>query len=48
MICPKGELKNVLTALDDIQNQGIKKDITENGIEAFIMRELYNYESFYT
>ena len=48
MYCPKWELNNILTALDNIQEEWIKKDIAENGIEWIIKRELNNYECYYT
>lgn len=37
-----------MTALDTIQDEGIKLDIQENGIDNIIKRELQNYECYYT
>jgi hypothetical protein len=48
MICPTKNVKELIKGLDKIQKEGIKQDIEVNGIERIIVRELYNYESFYT
>jgi len=48
MICPKENTKELIETLDSIYNGAIKKDLKENGKEAIIKRELYNYECFYT
>lgn len=48
MICPEKNVKQLIDGLYSIQKGGIKQDVKENGIEKIIIRELYNYESFYT
>ena len=48
MICPKENVKELIETLDSIYKGAIKKDLKENGKEAIIKRELYNYECFYT
>jgi len=34
--------------MDENHTKGIEQDIKENGIDKIIVRELYNYECFYT
>ncbi|HAS6131806.1 TPA: hypothetical protein RQK29_002289 [Vibrio vulnificus] len=48
MIVPKNNAKKLIERLDEIQKEGIKQDIAENGKETIIRRELSNYECFYT
>ncbi|MFM2591293.1 hypothetical protein [Vibrio sp. TBV020] len=48
MIVPKSNAKSLVVRLDEIQKEGIKQDIAENGKEAIIRRELFNHECFYT
>ena len=48
LICPKGQVDNLLDGLSIIHEEAIKEDLAENGIKAIIKRELYNYECFYT
>ncbi|MFX4240133.1 DUF7659 family protein [Aliarcobacter butzleri] len=48
LICPKENVKALLKELDEINQNGIKQDIEENGIEKIIKRELGNYECYYT
>jgi hypothetical protein len=47
LIAPKDNAKKLFEALDKAHREGIKQDIAENGKEAIIKRELYNYECFY-
>lgn len=48
MFAPETNAKALVEKLDEIQNEGIALDITENGIKAIIRRELFNHECFYT
>jgi len=48
LLCPKDKVKIVINGLNDIHKRAIQKDIEENGEKAIILRELYNYECFYT
>ncbi|HAV1497624.1 DUF7659 family protein [Vibrio parahaemolyticus] len=48
MIIPKNNAKKLVERLEQIQKEGIKQDIAENGKEAIIRRELFNHECFYT
>ncbi|MGD8232076.1 DUF7659 family protein [Vibrio sp. TRT 1302] len=48
MIVPKNNAKKLVERLEEIQKEGIKQDIAENGKEAIIRRELSNHECFYT
>ncbi len=48
LYCPKENYDQLEKGLEKIQQEGIKQDIEENGIDNIIQRELYNYESFYT
>ncbi|GAB7225913.1 hypothetical protein VoSk93_51340 [Vibrio owensii] len=48
MIVPKNNAKKLIERLEEIQKEGIKQDIAENGKEAIIRRELFNHECFYT
>jgi len=47
-LVPKENYKPFICALDAIIAKGIEQDIEENGKQAIISRELYNYECFYT
>ncbi|MFA0423363.1 hypothetical protein AB4562_15225 [Vibrio sp. 10N.222.54.A1] len=48
LICPVDNAKQLMTRLDSIAQEGIAKDIEENGKKAIIRRELFNHECFYT
>jgi DNA-binding transcriptional regulator YhcF (GntR family) len=48
MIVPTDNARELVTRLDEIQKEGIKQDIEENGKKAIIRRELFNHECFYT
>lgn len=48
MIVPECNAKSLVERLVDIQKEGIKQDIAENGKHAIIRRELFNHECFYT
>ena len=48
MICEKEHVKTLVDGLDLIYKESIEQDIKENGMEAIIIRELYNHEAFYT
>lgn len=48
MICPKGQAKTLFEGLDRIYRDGIKQDVEENGIEAIVIREIFNHECYYT
>ena len=48
MICPKENANQVWKDIANVVAEGIRQDIAENGIDAIIERELFNYESFYT
>ena len=48
MITPTENVKEVLHALHQIQQDGMAQDIKENGIEGVIKRELENHEVYYT
>lgn len=48
LICPSDKVKFLAEQMDKIFKEGKKKDLTENGKEKIIIRELYNYECFYT
>jgi len=48
MIVPKTNAQKLVDDMAIIMKNGIKKDTKENGKEKIILRELYNYESFYT
>ena len=45
LIAPKENASKVIEGLESINTEGIKQDITENGIKAIIHRELANYEA---
>lgn len=48
LICPKDKAKYINEQLDKIYHDSINQDIEENGLEKIILRELFNYECFYT
>ncbi|MEZ8822631.1 MULTISPECIES: hypothetical protein [Vibrio] len=48
MIVPESNAKNLVERLGQIQKEGIKQDIEENGKQGIIRRELFNHECFYT
>jgi hypothetical protein len=45
LIAPKENAFKILKGLEAIHTEGIKQDISENGIKAIIHRELANYET---
>ena len=45
LIAPKENASKVIEGLESINTEGIKQDISENGIKAIIHRELANYEA---
>jgi hypothetical protein len=45
LIVPKENASKVIEGLDTIHTEGIKQDISENGIKPIIHRELGNYET---
>jgi hypothetical protein len=45
LIAPKENALKVIEGLESINTEGIKQDISENGIKAIIHRELANYEA---
>ena len=48
MIVPKQNASKLVEALEVIHQEGIKKDLSENGRNTIIRRELFNHECFYT
>ena len=48
LYCEKGKSKQLFKSLNENTKKGIEQDLKENGKEKIIIRELYNYESFYT
>lgn len=48
LICPKANVTELLAGIQDVGKKGKEQDISENGIEAIIERELRNHEAFYT
>jgi len=48
MICPKSKVEEFSEKHLNLVKEGIAQDIKENGIENIILRELGNYECFYT
>jgi len=48
LVCPIDNAKDLRKAMDDVYNVAIAQDIEENGLNAIILRELYNHEAFYT
>ena len=48
LVCLKENAKKLIDEMDNCIKKGIEQDIAENGEEAIIKRELYNYEAFYT
>ena len=48
MLAPSKHAQKVMNKLSKIHSDGRAQDIAENGKEKIIIRELYNYESFYT
>ncbi len=48
LIVPNENAKLLLQQLDKIHSEGIAQDIEENGKDAIIRRELFNYECFYS
>lgn len=48
LICESQHAKKLNSELDSIHNRAVKKDIEENGLDAIILRALWNHECFYT
>lgn len=48
MVCPKESVKELSDGIEKIGREAREKDLKENGKENIIIRELYDYESFYT
>lgn len=48
LICPPDKAKQLINRLATINKEGIKQDIEDNGKDAIIRRELFNYECFYS
>jgi hypothetical protein len=48
LICPKDTAKGLHEDLSRAANEGIQADIKENGVNNIIIRELSNYETYYT
>ncbi|PKG68659.1 DUF7659 family protein [Pseudoalteromonas sp. GutCa3] len=48
LLVPKCNVKSFIEEFDKIKDAAIKQDIEDNGIDAIILRELSNYECFYT
>ena len=48
LVAPEKSAKDLINALDQVIENGIKQDITENGKENIIIRELANHEAYYT
>ena len=45
LIAPKENASKVIEGLESIHTEGIKQDISDNGIKPIIHRELANYET---
>ena len=45
LIAPKDNASKIIEGLESIHTEGIKQDISENGIKPIIHRELGNYET---
>ncbi len=48
MLCPVGNEKELVDELDRIYKECIQQDLSENGREGVIKRELSNHECYYT
>jgi hypothetical protein len=48
LIAPKEQSKKLMDGLAEIQQKGIELDLKENGKKNIILRELGNYECFYS
>jgi len=48
LICPEKTAAQLQLSLATIHVQGIKDDIADNGLRAIVIRELNNYECYYT
>ena len=48
LICPVDTAAQLTADLAKIHIQGIKDDIADNGLNAIVIRELNNYECYYT
>ena len=45
LICPSENVKKLLDGLEEINKKGVKLDVAENGPDAIIRREYFNYET---
>ena len=45
LIAPEENASKIIEGLESINTEGIKQDISENGIKTIIRRELANYEA---
>lgn len=48
MIVPKENVQTLMDESERIYNEAVAQDISENGIDAIISRELGNHECYYT
>lgn len=48
MFMPSSNVSEFERRHSEVVKEGIKRDLSENGHEAVILRELYNYECFYS
>ena len=48
MICPEDTATTMLAELDTVIKTGLAQDVSDNGIDAIIVRELANHEAYYT
>ncbi len=48
LICDKRYVDKLINGLDTIEKEAMKQDLTDNGKEGVIKRELANHEAYYT
>lgn len=48
LLCNEEHVTKLITGMDEILNRAVRQDLAENGQNAIIERELYNYECIYT
>lgn len=48
LICPVENAIALSKAIIEVHDRAVQQDLQENGKDAIIERELYNYEAFYT
>ncbi|MFY4796957.1 DUF7659 family protein [Aliarcobacter butzleri] len=48
MVCSKENYNQLIEEMNEIYAEGVKQDISENGLTAIVKRELANYECYYT